>query len=369
MKIPFLDLKKTNFRYENSFVDASKRVIESGWYIRGSEVQQFENVFAQYCGVRNCIGVANGLDGLKLVLLAWKILGKLNDGDEVIVPSNTFIATVLAVSDVNLVPVFCEPDPETFNITSDSLRSVITSKTKVIIPVHLYGRICPMPDINSIADEFGLLVLEDSAQAHGAELHGLKAGAYGHAASFSFYPGKNLGALGDAGAITTNDDELSSVIRAVANYGSYKKYEHVYQGVNSRLDEIQAAFLALKIKDLDIDNKRRQDVARFYSDNIENINIYLPAHPADIGEHVWHLFVVRTNYRQELQDHLSRLGIETMIHYPKCPHKQSAYKDMQHLTFVAAEELQHQVLSLPNSPTLTDEETSYIVKSINSFKL
>lgn len=369
MKIPFLDLKQLNYRYESKFIEASRRVIESGWYIRGLEGKDFEENFASFSGVKHCIGVANGLDGLKLVLMAWKALGKLNDGDEIIVPSNTFIATVLAVSDVKLKPVFCEPDPNTANIDEKKIRALITSKTKAIIPVHLYGRICNMDEINIIAQEFGLLVLEDAAQAHGAKLNGVAAGAHGDAASFSFYPGKNLGALGDGGAVTTNDDELAMLIRAIANYGSHKKYEHEYKGINSRLDEIQAAFLDIKLKYLSEDNIVRQSIASHYINEIRNEHVLLPETPLEQENHVWHLFVVRSQYRELLQAHLHRLGIDTLIHYPTSPHHQKAYLEYSSLKLPIAEELQRQTLSIPNSPTLSNEEVSYIINAINSFSV
>ena len=368
MKIPFLDLKQLNSRYESSFIEASRRVIESGWYIRGTEVSRFEQNFASYSGAKHCIGVANGLDGLKLVLMAWMALGKIQEGDEVIVPSNTFIATILAVSDVKLVPVFCEPNPDTANIEASDIRKLITQKTRVIIPVHLYGRICEMEQIRALASEFKLLVLEDAAQAHGAELGNVRSGSAGDAASFSFYPGKNLGALGDAGAVTTNDEELANVVRAIANYGSYRKYEHQYKGINSRLDEIQASFLDIKLVDLDKDNALRQKIAKRYLDEIKNEDITLPKRPADAKNHVWHLFVVRSRNRLALQKHLSDLGVDTLIHYPTSPHKQKAYNEYCSLDLPIAERLQEQSLSIPISPMLTDDEVAYIICSLNTFR-
>lgn len=291
-KIDFLDLFAINQRQHKELVSAFSRVLDSGWYIMGEELEQFEKEFAEYCGVKYCIGVANGLDALILVLRAWKELGYLEDGDEVLVPANTYIASILAITENKLVPVLVEPDIETYNINPALIENYITEKTKAILPVHLYGLLCNMPEISAIARKYNLLILEDCAQAHGAIRDGRKAGAWGDAAGFSFYPGKNLGALGDAGAVTTNNAELSSTIKALRNYGSHKKYENIYQGLNSRLDELQAALLRVKIHTLPEDTAIRQRIAEKYIREIKNPAITLPVYEGQ-GAHVWHLFVVR----------------------------------------------------------------------------
>jgi len=275
--ITFLDLQAINRQYHQELKSACARVIDSGWYIMGNELSEFEIEFARYCGTKHAIGVANGLDALNLVLRAWKELGKLQAGDEVIVQANTYIASILAITENDLVPVLLEPNPETFNLESDLVRGAITSRTKAILPVHLYGQLSPMSELMAIATEFDLLVLEDCAQAHGAEVQGKRAGNWGHAAGFSFYPGKNLGALGDAGAVTTNNDELAQTIRALRNYGSHKKYENLYQGVNSRLDEIQAAMMRVKLPYLEGETARRQDIAQSYRARINNPFVKLPS--------------------------------------------------------------------------------------------
>lgn len=369
MKVKFLDLKTLNAPYSAGFNQTLENLMSSGWYIRGQMVEKFETEFAAYCGAEHCIGVANGLDGLKLVLLAWKKLRMLEDGDEVIVPSNTFIATLLAVTDVGLKPVLCEPNIDTHTIDTTKIRALITSKTRVIIPVHLYGRLCDMNDINRIAKEYDLLVLEDAAQAHGASSGILKAGVFGDAASFSFYPGKNLGALGDAGAVTTSNAKLADTVRALANYGSRIKYKHEMAGINSRLDEIQAGFLSVKLPDLDNQNQVRRRIADDFNKRINNHLIQKPSIPSDPNEHVWHLYVMKTKYRNELQSYLLSHGIETVIHYPTPPHKQLAYSELNESTFPIAEMLSSEVLSIPNSQILTDIEIDYIVERLNSFAL
>lgn len=378
--INFLDLKAINHQYQQELKDACARVIDSGWYIMGNELTQFEAEFAAYCGTQHAIGVANGLDALILTLRAWKELGKLKAGDEVIVQANTYIASVLAITENDLVPVLVEPNPTTFNLEPSIVRGAITSKTKAILPVHLYGQISPMPEIMALAAEFDLLVLEDCAQSHGAEINGKRAGNWGHAAGFSFYPGKNLGALGDAGAITTNDDELAQTLKALRNYGSHKKYENLYQGVNSRLDEMQAAMLRVKLAHLDSDTAHRQQIAAMYCDGINNPHIVLPVDadafalqhsPLTIQHyksHVWHLFVVRTSHRDALVKHISVHGIQTQVHYPIAPHKQQAYKEFSHLSLPLTEQLQNEVLSLPMSPYLSEQEITTVVEAINSFK-
>jgi dTDP-4-amino-4,6-dideoxygalactose transaminase len=367
--IPFLDLKSINTQYREELISAASRVIDSGWYIQGQELKGFEQEFANYCGTKHCTGVANGLDALTLTLRAWKELGKLQDGDEVIVPANTYIASILAITENRLKPVLVEPDVVTYNLCPVKAAAAITPKTKAIVAVHLYGQLAPMPEIMALADQHQLLVLEDSAQAHGAEIHGKKAGNWGHASGFSFYPGKNLGALGDAGAVTTNDDELAQTIRALGNYGSHKKYENMYQGVNSRLDEMQAALLRVKLKCLDAETLRRREIAVTYARGINNPEIQLPiSSQAEVGElrnHAFHLFVVRTKNRNALQQQLLDAGIQTMIHYPIPPHQQKAYKNWDRRTLPITEAIHNELLSLPISPVLSCEEERYIIQNIN----
>lgn len=375
--IPFLDLKSINGQYASELKAAAARVIDSGWYIMGEELKAFEAEFAAYCGTRHCIGVANGLDALILVLRAWKELGKLKDGDEVIVPANTYIASVLAITENRLKPVLVEPDENTYNLCPQRVKAAITPNTKAILPVHLYGLISPMPELMAIADENNLLVLEDCAQAHGASIDGKKAGSFGHAAGFSFYPGKNLGALGDAGAITTNDEELATTLRALRNYGSHEKYKNLFQGVNSRLDEIQAAMLSVKLKHLDTETAHRRKMAAAYLDGITNPAIVLPAINSAFNiknstymseAHVYHVFVIRCEQREALQKHLLDAGIQTLIHYPIPPHQQQAYKELNMDKYPVAEMIHQQVMSLPMGPTITDEQVTAVIIACNGFK-
>jgi dTDP-4-amino-4,6-dideoxygalactose transaminase len=362
--ISFLDLKAINTQYRDELVAAATRVIDSGWYIQGTEVKAFEEEFADYCGSKHCIGVANGLDALTLTLRVWKEMGKLKEGDEVIVPANTYIASILAITENRLKPVLVEPDEATFNLCPEKTAAAITPNTKAIVAVHLYGQISPMPELMQLADEHGLLVLEDAAQAHGASIEGRKAGSWGHAAGFSFYPGKNLGALGDAGAVTTDDEELAKTIRALGNYGSHKKYENLYQGVNSRLDEIQAAMLRVKLRHLDDEIESRRNVAEYYLAHIDNPHIQLPA----VGHresHVWHLFVVRSARRDDLQKFLVEQGVQTLIHYPLPPHQQQAYKSFSEISLPLTEEIHRSVLSLPMGPHLTPEQVSEVIEAVN----
>lgn len=365
--INFLDLKAINNQYKNELKDACARVIDSGWYIMGDELTQFESEFSRYCGTKYVIGVANGLDALNLVLRAWKELGKLQAGDEVIVQANTYIASILAITENDLVPVLVEPNPETFNLEPAQVKGAITPRTKAILPVHLYGQLSPMPELMAIATEFDLLVLEDCAQAHGAEIQGKRAGNWGDAAGFSFYPGKNLGALGDAGAVTTNDDELAQTIRALRNYGSHKKYENLYQGVNSRLDEIQAAMMRVKLPYLEEETTRRQNIAQLYRSHIKNPFVKLPRVENE-SAHVWHLFVVRSEVREQLQQWLSEQDIQTLIHYPIPPHKQKAYPELQNYRLPLTEQIHQQVLSLPMDPTMSDEAVARVIDAVNGFK-
>ncbi|EEW7520593.1 DegT/DnrJ/EryC1/StrS family aminotransferase, partial [Escherichia coli] len=340
--IDFLNLQKSNARYNNELIEAAVRVIESGWYISGSELNAFENNFAKYCKVKHAIGVANGLDALTLTLKAWQELGKLKRNDEVLVPANTYIASILAISEAGLKPVLVEPNEFSYNLSVDNIRAKITANTRVILPVHLYGLISPMDEIMNFARENNLLVLEDSAQSHGASINGKKAGSWGDAAGFSFYPGKNLGALGDAGAVTTNDTDLADTVRYLRNYGSKIKYKHEFKGVNSRLDEIQAAFLNVKLNYLDDDIRIRRNIANRYLNEIKNELIVLPTISSE-ENHVWHLFVIRIKDRDSLQHYLTKHNIQTVIHYPTPPHRQLAYKEFKDLCFPLSEELHREV--------------------------
>ncbi|MCT7469062.1 DegT/DnrJ/EryC1/StrS family aminotransferase [Aliarcobacter cryaerophilus] len=364
--IPFLDLKGLNAQYRAELIEACTRVIDSGWYIQGNECKEFDKEFAQYCGTKYAIGVANGLDALILILRAYKELGFMKDGDEVIVPSNTYIASILAISQNNLVPVLVEPDINTYLIDPSKIEEKITSKTKAILPVHLYGQTCEMDAINDIAKKYNLKVIEDSAQSHGAFFLDKRSGNLGDASGFSFYPGKNLGALGDGGAVTTNDEELANTIKALGNYGSHKKYENLYKGVNSRLDEIQAAMLRVKLKYLDEEVEKRREIANYYLENIKNENIILPVVRAE-SNHVWHLFVIRTSKRDELQKYLLDNGIQTLIHYPIPPHKQNAYKEWKNECYPISEQIHDEILSLPISGVQSFEDTMKIVQVINDF--
>ena len=370
--IPFLDLKKMNQQYRDELIEAATRVVDSGWYIQGDEVGAFEREFADYCRVEHCIGVANGLDALTLTLRAWKELGKIKEGDEVIVPANTYIASILAITENRLTPVLVEPDILTYNLCPQKAEAAITERTRAILPVHLYGRLADMPAFMALAEKYNLLVLEDAAQAHGAELHGRKAGSWGHAAGFSFYPGKNLGALGDGGAVTTSDVELAETIRAIGNYGSKKKYENLYQGVNSRLDEMQAAFLRVKLRYFDDEIERRRGVAANYTKGITNSEITLPVSAyesvMDMKNHVWHLYVIRHGQREKLQGYMAENGVQTIIHYPIPPHKQLAYAGFLPNRLAVTEKIHKEVLSLPMSPVLDTEDIEVVLKRINESK-
>ena len=366
MDIPFLDLKKINHKHRNQLLEAITKVIDSGWYIRGDRLKVFEDEFSAYCGVNHCVGLGNGLDALSLALRAWKEFGKIKDGDEVLVPSNTYIASILAVTENNLIPVFVEPDRSTYNICPFEIEKLITPRTRVILAVHLYGKLADMPRINAIADKYELLVLEDAAQAHGAQLDGIKAGAWGDAAAFSFYPGKNLGALGDAGALTTSDPDLAAQVSELGNYGSQEKYYNNSKGVNSRLDEIQAAILSVKLRHLDEENQNRRSIAGMYCKNISNSNIDLM--PVGSLEHVYHLFVVRTDFRNELIKYLIQNNVQTLIHYPIPPHKQKAYNEFGSLHLPVAESLHREILSLPISPVMNECEVRRVIDVSNAFE-
>jgi dTDP-4-amino-4,6-dideoxygalactose transaminase len=382
--INYCNLKDINDRYEPALTEAVVRAAQSGWYIRGKEGEAFEEAFANYCGCRHCIGTGNGLDALSIILQAYRELRIMKSGDEIIVPANTFIATILAVIQAGLTPVLCEPDPHTFNIDTTKIESLITERTRAIIPVHLYGLTADMANIRAIADKYTLKVIEDAAQAHGAYYGGKRAGNLGDAAAFSFYPGKNLGALGDSGAVTTDDDELAAAIRALANYGSQKKYVFKYTGRNSRLDEIQAAVLDVKLRHLDEDLKARQAIAAYYYDNINNPLITLPKRLPDT-ENVYHLFPILVkgdgllaigNRRDELQKYLAENEVGTVIHYPIPPHLQECYqnhpslqgRDGKRLIFPITEQIADEELSLPISPCMTLEEAAEVVRLINEWK-
>jgi dTDP-4-amino-4,6-dideoxygalactose transaminase len=364
--IPFLDLKKINAQYREELIGACTKVIDSGWYVQGNECIEFEKEFAQYCGTKYAVGVANGLDALILILRAYKEMGILSDGDEVIVPSNTYIASILAISQNNLVSVLVEPDLDTYLIDPLKIEEKITSKTKAIMPVHLYGQTCEMDEINKIAKKYGLKVIEDSAQSHGAYYKNKRCGNLGDASGFSFYPGKNLGALGDGGAVTTNDEELAHTVKALGNYGSHKKYKNLYKGVNSRLDEIQAAMLRVKLRHLDKEIEKRREIADSYLQNIKNENIILPKVRAKDNS-VWHLFVIRTNKRDMLQKYLLENRIQTLIHYPLAPHKQEAYKEWNAESFPISEQIHDEVLSLSISGMQSLDDTRKVINILNRY--
>lgn len=361
--IKFLDLHKINERFRNEIDERITQVLDSGWYILGEQVRVFEKNFANFCGVKHCIGCANGLDALNLIIKGFGF----TDGDEIIVPANTYIASILAISQNGCKPILVEPDINTYNINPDLIEQKITDKTKAIMVVHLYGQAVEMEKIWDIANRYNLKIIEDSAQSHGAMYKGKRAGNLGDASGFSFYPGKNLGCLGDGGCVTTNDDELAYRISAIANYGSDYKYHHIFKGTNSRLDEIQAAVLDIKLKHLDEDNDRRREIAKFYRENIKNPNIILPQLKEE-ENHVWHIFAVRINDRDRLKKYLEGNGIETNIHYPTAPHKQECYKELEHLSFPVSEKIHKEILSLPISPVLTNEEVTKIVKVINDYE-
>lgn len=366
MDVPFYDLKRLNAPYLHEIKQEMGRVADTGWFIRGSYVTAFENKLASYLGVKNVVGVGNGLDALTLIFRAYKVLGKLEDGDEIIVPANTYIATVLAISENGLVPVFVEPDIATYNIDVLKLKEQVSAKTKAILTVNLYGLISDVESLQIFCKDRNLLLFEDNAQAIGARIGKQAAGTFGDAAGFSFYPTKNLGALGDGGAVVTRDDELADVVRSLANYGSEKKYHNRYKGINSRLDEIQAAILSIKLDHLDQENERRRHVAHRYCTEIDNPLIVLPEDDYD-ERHVWHLFIVRTKDRTNFMSAMSDLGIQTQIHYPIAMHQQPAFQELSYLSLPITESICDEVVSLPMGPYLTEEEVSYVVESVNKF--
>jgi dTDP-4-amino-4,6-dideoxygalactose transaminase len=367
MDVPFLSLKDVNARYADELKAAAARVIDSGWYVLGDEVAAFEREFAAYCGVSHAVGVGNGLDALSLILRGYKELGAIEEGDEVIVPGNTFIASFLAITENRLVPAPVEPDPATFNLDPAGVEAAIGPRTRAIMAVHLYGQLADMPALTALARRHQLLLIEDAAQAHGAISGGRKAGAFGDAAAFSFFPTKNLGALGDGGAVVTGDTALAQRVAALRNYGSDVKYHHLFQGLNSRLDEMQAAMLRVKLKYLDGDIAWRRHVARRYREGIRHAHIQLPAATRE-EQHVWHLFVVRCAHRDALQRHLQAHGIQTQVHYPVPPHRQPAYADLRNARLPLTERLHDEVLSLPMGPTLSEEAVSKVIEACQAFE-
>ena len=367
VNVAFLDLRAAHARYADQLKAAAARVIDSGWYVLGQELAAFEREFAAYCGPDHAVGVGNGLDALTLILRGYRELGRLAEGDEVIVPANTFIASFLAITENRLVPVPVEPDPATFNLDPARAEAAIGPRTRAIMAVHLYGQLADMAALRTLADRHGLLLIEDAAQAHGAARNGSRAGAFGDAAAFSFFPTKNLGALGDGGAVVTGDAHLAHRIRALRNYGSDIKYQHLFAGVNSRLDELQAAMLRVKLGYLQEETVYRREVARRYRVGIRNAHIQLPR-VAEEEAHVWHLFVVRSDRRDDLQGHLQAHSIQSQVHYPVPPHRQPAYAALlgsAHLPI--AERLHQQVLSLPMGPAMTDADVTRVIAACNAF--
>jgi len=389
--IKFLDLQKISASYEPELSNAINRVIDRGWFIQGEEVEAFENEYANFIGSKHCIGVGNGLDALRLILRAYIEMGIMREGDEIIVPANTFIASILAITENRLKPVLVEPDIRTYNLDISLLEQHVSERTKAIMVVHLYGQACWSERLENIAKNHDLIIIEDNAQAVGAkiavggeqsemshenknEIIYKRTGSLGDAAGHSFYPGKNLGALGDGGAVTTDDDELAEVIRSLANYGSSKKYVNDYQGLNSRLDEIQAAVLRVKLPRLDADNHHRRNIAQYYLNNISHPDIILPKFDSNLNtlytklSHVWHLFVIRSPHRNKLQNHLTDQGIQTLVHYPIPPHKQQSYKYLGNLSYPITEQIHKEVLSLPISPVITLTEAEKALHKINSYR-
>jgi dTDP-4-amino-4,6-dideoxygalactose transaminase len=364
--IKFLDLQKINAQYASELKQVAADVIDSGWYLQGERVKQFEAGLEAFQEGGNVVAVANGLDALRLILKAYIELGFMQEGDEIIVPANTYIASVLAITDNKLVPILVEPDLNSYNLDLSSIESKITLKTKAIMVVHLYGRACWSTDLEIVAQKYNLKIIEDNAQAIGARWNGIRTGNLGDAAGFSFYPGKNLGALGDAGAVTTKDAELAKAVRTLANYGSAQKYVNQYQGLNSRMDEIQAAFLNVKLRYVDNEILTRQEIAKYYIDTIKNDKIILPQ-SGEVGEHVWHLFVIRTTKRNELQAYLQENGIQTLIHYPIPSYQQECYSNLSSLVLPITDQIHNEVLSLPISPVISKEDVEKVVAVLNKY--
>lgn len=365
--IKFLDLEKVTAKYSAEINEAVSRVVNSGWYLQGKENEKFETAYAEYIGTRYAVGCANGLDALIWIFRAYIEMGVMKPGDEVIVPANTYIASILAISENGLVPVLVEPDINTYQIDPDRIEAAITPRTKAILIVHLYGQCAYTDKIGELCGKYSLKLVEDNAQAHGCKFKGRHTGSLGDAASHSFYPGKNLGALGDAGAVTTNDEELARTIRAVANYGSTRKYVFRYIGRNSRLDEIQAAVLDVKLRHLDADNARRKEVSQMYIRGINNPAVTVPD-VKDWDANVFHIFPVRTKRRDELQKYLTENGVQTIIHYPIPPHRQECYSDWNSWSLPITEKIHDEELSLPISPVITDEEVNEVIRLINEWQ-
>ena len=370
--IKFLDLQKINVQYANELKQAATEVIDSGWYLLGEKLKSFENNLASFLGVKYAVGVSNGLDALRLILRSYIEMGVMQEGDEIIVPANTYIATILAITDNRLKPVLVEPDINTYNLNFSLVEQHITKRTKAIMVVHLYGRICWSSELEQVAKHYNLKIIEDNAQAIGAIWKGKRSGSLGNAAGNSFYPGKNLGALGDAGAVTTDDDELAKTVRTIANYGSEKKYYNIYQGLNCRMDEMQAAFLEVKLKYLDDENQKRREIAQYYCNNIKNPNILLPSIQSPIPinqnmENVWHLFVIRSKDRNKLQKYLTEHAIQSIIHYPIPPHRQKAYKAWRNMSLPITEKIHNEVLSIPISPVIQHKQIDNVIACLNEF--
>lgn len=367
MNVKFLDLQKINLSHQQEIENSLAETFRSGWYLLGEKGKLFEQQLATYCGVPHAIGVANGLDALRLILRAYIEIGVMKPGDEVIVPANTYIASILAISDNGLVPVLVEPSLETYNLDLDLIESKISEKTKAIMLVHLYGSIVFSENLIHLAQKYQLKIIEDNAQAIGATWQGKKSGSLGDAAGFSFYPGKNLGAIGDAGAVTCKDEKLASCIRAIANYGSLEKYINIYQGLNSRLDELQAAVLSVKLPYLDQENIKRQKIASRYLNEIKNSKIILPHHKLEDNSHVYHLFVIRTEKRDDFQKYLANNNIQTLIHYPIPPHLQKAYRSLNSYSMPITEKIHNEIISLPISPVMESEEIDMVIDVINKY--
>lgn len=365
--IKFLDLQKVNALHKKEIDEAVARVVASGWYLLGGENREFEREYAAFIGTEHAIGCGNGLDALTLIMRAYMEMGVMAPGDEVIVPANTYIASILAITENGLRPVLVEPDPLSCQITPENIEKAITERTKAVMIVHLYGLCAYREEISEICRRHNLKLIEDNAQAHGCLYDGRRTGSLGDAAGHSFYPGKNLGALGDAGAVTTSDSELAETIRALANYGSRKKYVFRYKGRNSRLDEIQAAVLRAKLAHLDSDNRRRMEIADIYFDLIRNPEVRMLRRP-ERGSDVYHIFPVFSARRDELQSYLALSGIQTLIHYPIPPHRQECYGDWNNLSFPVTEKIHREELSLPMSPAMTDDEAIRVAEAVNSFR-
>ena len=364
--IPYLDLHKINKPYDAAFLEATQQFLNSGRYLLGEKLSDFEREFAHFCETKHCIGVGNGLDALTLIFKAYIIKGDLAEGDEILVSANTYIASILAIQNAGLKPILVDTNLENYNLTIDVIKKATTQFTKGILMVHLYGQVTDAEEIMTFANEMQLVVVEDAAQAHGAISHKKRAGNIGNAAGFSFYPGKNLGALGDGGAVTTNDSALADIIRALRNYGSEMKYYNLYKGVNSRLDDIQAAFLSIKLKDLDFDNGKRRGIAKRYLSEIVNPKVHLPFYDGS-ENHVFHVFTVRVEDREKFQLFMLENEIQTLIHYPVAPHKQEAMKEFHHLSFPVSEEIHNHIVSIPLHPMLTNEEVTKIISFVNAY--